>query len=203
MIAQAPKTQLPAFLRSSRLGAVTLPAPARLDPALVGQEPELDRHAARILLRGLGENLGMTSLRLSEEDGNSASDADFGDEALAACLRQCDVVWMNGHEPVAAFAIETGDGLQSGPRNFGDLLALFPKWKGALYLVSMPEIQADLVAEMHRPLYRLLKKSLPEIVRLLAWPRLQAEVLELGDKVRYLKPEFLEGISELTPLQPE
>lgn len=203
MIAQAQNTLLPAFLRSSRLGAVTLPAPTRLDSSVADQEPEIDRQAARNLLRGLGENLGLTSLSLSEEEALPGNESSFGDEAVAACLRQCDAVWMNGQEPVAAFAVETGDGLNQGPRNFGDLLALFPKWKGALYLVSMSENQAELIAEMHRPLYRLLKKSLPEIVRLLPWPRLQAEVLELGDKVRYLKPEFLEGISELTPLQPE
>ncbi|MEK7392308.1 MAG: hypothetical protein AAB214_07055 [Fibrobacterota bacterium] len=28
------------------------------------------------------------------------------------------------------------------------------------------------------------------------WSRLESEVVQLGERVRYLKPEFLEGISE-------
>jgi hypothetical protein len=37
---------------------------------------------------------------------------------------------------------------------------------------------------------------LAECLRLLDWDRLRVEVEQLGDRVRYLKPEFVEGISE-------
>jgi hypothetical protein len=198
---------LPVLTRSTRFGLVSLPEPAPAAKASLNEDILLERQEVLDLLSALGTNLGMSLLAPRSENVDTDRDMGtpflFGDEALDLCLRQFDMVWMHGGEPTAVFSVETGVDLGHGPRGFADLVALAPKWKGALYLISQTNIQAELLAEMHRPIYRLLKKALPELVRLLTWSRLQAEVTQLGDRVRYLKPEFLEGISEVSLLNLE
>ena len=88
------------------------------------------------------------------------------------------------------------DGNRGGVRRLADLMALHPKLKASLYVVAVAALREGLVSEIHRPVHRLLKKPLSESVRILDWNRLESEVVQLGERVRYLKPEFLEGISE-------
>jgi hypothetical protein len=207
MTAIATDSILPTLTRSTRFGLVSLPEPSHSVKPSLNEEIVLDRQEVLELLAALGTNLGMSLLAPRTEKVDTDRDMGapllFGDEALDLCLRQFDMVWTQGGEPVAVFSVETGIDLGHGPRGFADLVALAPKWKGALYLISQPNVQADLLGEMHRPIYRLLKKGLPELVRLLTWSRLQSEVTQLGDRVRYLKPEFLEGISEISVLNLE
>lgn len=202
MIARTPYTSLQKLILSSKLGLVSVPG---LDPSAsdaVSAEPGFDRTEARELLQALGRDLGMTLLTAKEEvfleEGQEAEGRiAFPDDAIRKTVEALDVVWMQGNEIVAAFVLETGAGSRAGIRRLSDLLALHPKLKSALYAVTLPALKAGLLAEIHRPVYRLLKKPLPEVVRLLDWPRLQSEVAQLGERVRYLKPEFLEGISDL------
>ncbi|HKP95001.1 MAG TPA: hypothetical protein VJ385_04515 [Fibrobacteria bacterium] len=201
MIARAPVSGSLNLILSSRLGLVSVP---QAGPAsgLADGEAAFDRDGARELLGALGGNLGMTLLAPREdafpETGAAAEAAPaFPDAAVGKALEGLDVVWMHGGEPVAAFVMETGTGWWEGLRRLADLLALHPKLKAALYVVSLPGLKAGLLAEINRPVYRLLKRPLGETVRILDWKRLQSEVNELGDRVRYLKAEFLEGISEV------
>jgi hypothetical protein len=82
------------------------------------------------------------------------------------------------------------------PTRESGLLALHPKLKAPLYAITLPGLKAGLISELHRPAAMAAKKPLAEILRLVEWDRLKTEVEQMGERVRYLKPEFLEGISE-------
>ncbi|MDQ3002951.1 MAG: hypothetical protein M3Y08_17025 [Fibrobacterota bacterium] len=190
------------LILSSKLGLVSVPAAGESVTESIRNAPGFDRDEARVLLQALGRNLGMTLLEPKEdvfpEEGSAQeATAAFPDEAIRKTLEALDVVWLKGNEVVAVFAVETGVGAWEGVRRVADLLALHPKSKAALYVVSQPAFKAGMLTEISRPVYRLLKKPLGESVRLLDWTRLESEVGELGERVRYLKPEFLEGISEV------
>lgn len=180
---------------ASKLGQVTVPASGCGSISA----PEFDREAACSLLANLGADLGLGTV----VGGTPTSPAPEGelfpvtlDEATRKTLIALDMVWTNGTDVVAAFALHEQDGNWSGVRRLADLLALHPKLKASLYLVSVPTLREGLLSEIHRPVHRLLKKPLSESVRILDWSRLESEVVQLGERVRYLKPEFLQGISE-------
>jgi hypothetical protein len=164
-----------------------------------------DGKEARERLAALGRALGLTALAareaaFPEAEGAEAPALSRGladlDEAVVRTLEGLDLVWLAGGEIVAAFVIETGRPGWEGLRRLSDLLALHPKLKAPLYAVTLPDLEPALLAEVHRPLHRLPKKPLAEMLRLLDWDRLRTELEGLGERVRYLKPEFLEGISE-------
>ncbi len=212
MIARVAVSETGNLFLSAKLGLVSVPVAGKLPLIQAGMEaegrapsgrmPDFDRGAAAELLRGLGENLGL-SLLVPKEESFPDADSDVGpgpafpDDAVRKTLESLDVVWIKEGEVVAAFAFEADAGRWEGIRRLGDLLALHPKLKAALYLVSVPALKAGLISEINRPLYRLLKRTLGETVRILDWNCLEAEVRELGERVRYLKPEFLDGISEV------
>ena len=217
MIARVPQPA-PRLVLSSRLGLVSIaPAPSPTDAREAPAEGQgFARAEARTLLRGLGRRLGLDVLETTPDEfpaaarsedtapegdgsGNAAPvspEASQGEEAVRLALEGLDVVWMDGAGPVAAFVLEPGGGHWEGLRRLADLLALHPKLKAPLYTVTVPGLRAGLEAEVHRPAYRLLKKPLAEVLRLLDWTRLRTEVDQLGERVRYLKPEFLEGIAD-------
>ncbi|HLP40646.1 MAG TPA: hypothetical protein VK465_03990 [Fibrobacteria bacterium] len=194
MIATTPKPAQPLVL-SARLGLVSVPEV----PDGLPREALFDVAEARERIRALGLALGLSLLARREAGFPEAAAPTEGaalDEALRRTLEGVDVVWMQGDEVVAAFVVEVRPGSYEGLRRLADTLALFPKLKAPLYAVTAPALESGLLAEVHRPVYRLLKKPLTELLRLLDWERLKSEVDQLGERVRYLKPEFLEGISD-------
>src|SRR5688572_24571249 len=198
MIARAPQP-LRSLILSTRLGLVAVPESGEKPTA---SRETFDRVEARERLATLGRALGLTPLAPragtfpESETGEAPKALADLDEAVMRTLEGLDLVWLTEGEIVAAFVIETGTPGWEGLRRLSDLLALHPKLKAPLYAVTLPELEAGLLAEVHRPLHRLPKKPLAEVLRLLDWDRLRTELDGLGERVRYLKPEFLEGISE-------
>lgn len=194
MIARVPQANPPLIL-SARLGLVAVP---ETDLAAAAAEEPLDRNAVRDLLGGLGTGLGLSTLprRAAFPGPDGAQEADVLDPAVRQSLEGLDAVWLRGEEVVACFVVETGFAGWEGSRRLADLLALHPKLKAPLYAVTLPALKAGLIAELHRPASLAAKKPLAETLRLVEWDRLKTEVDQMGDRVRYLKPEFLEGISE-------
>jgi hypothetical protein len=207
MIARVPTAPSPALLLSAKLGLVSVPD---LDLGSLSKEEDLDRNTVRECLHALGHNLGLTLLarkpaafpeagaesELRTDSDSYASAPAFPDEAVRQSLEGLDAVWLRDGEPVACFVVESGFAGWEGVRRLADLVALYPKLKAPLYGVTLPSLKTGLLAEVHRPALCLPKKPLAECLRLLDWDRLRTEVDQLGDRVRYLKPEFVEGISE-------
>lgn len=202
MIARMTATASPVLLLSSKLGLVSVPD---LDLGSLSREEELDRNTVRECLQSLGQSMGLTLLargaafpetQTGPEIGDDASVANFPDVAVRKSLEGLDAVWLQDDEPVACFVVESGFAGWEGVRRLADLVALYPKLKAPLYAVTLPALKPGLLEEVHRPALCLAKKPLAERLRLLDWDRLRVETEQLGDRVRYLKPEFVEGISE-------
>jgi hypothetical protein len=195
MIARMPAA--PVFHLSERLGRVSLPDP---DLGSLSRAEELDHDTVLECLQGLGRSLGLTLLARSPaafpDSEAPAADAAFPDAAVRRSFEGLDAVWMRDGEPVACFVIESGFGGWQGVLRLADLVALHPKLKAPLYAVTLPALKAALTAEAHRPAFALAKKPVAERLRLIEWDRLRGEVEQMGERVRYLKPEFIEGISE-------
>lgn len=216
MIVRVPNANALPLVLSAKLGLVAVPDTDLLSLSHEkhrekDREDALDRNAVRHLLLNLGANLGMTLLARKEAgfpddadaaDGEAAApdsaslSAAFPDAAVRRSLESLDAVWMRDGEVIACFAIESGLAGWESIRRLADLVALHPKLKAPLYAVTLPALKAGLVAELHRPALLAPKKPLAETLRLLEWDKLKSEVDQLGDRARYLKPEFLEGISE-------
>ncbi|MBW8889710.1 MAG: hypothetical protein JF616_18285 [Fibrobacteres bacterium] len=202
MIARMTANATPVLLLSSRLGLVSVPD---LDLGSLSREEEIDRNTVRECLQSLGENMGLTLLARGEafpgspalpESGEAESEAEFPDAAVRKSLEGLDAVWLEDDEPVACFVVESGFAGWEGIRRLADLVALHPKLKAPLYAVTLASLKPALLAEVQRPALCLPKKPLSERLRLLDWDRLRTEAEQLGERVRYLKPEFVEGISE-------
>lgn len=216
MIARVPQANALPLVLSAKLGLVAVPdtdlltLSAEPGPHADG-ESALDRNTVRELIRALGANLGMTLLARKDQGFPDPADADessaapdaatlsstlFTDPAVRRSLESLDAVWMREGEPVACFAVESGLAGWESVRRLADLVALHPKLKAPLYAITLPALKAGLTAELHRPALLMPKKPLVETLRLLEWDKLRSEVDQLGERARYLKPEFLEGISE-------
>lgn len=202
MIARMTANASPVLLLSSRLGLVSVPD---LDLGSLSREEDLDRNTVRECLQSLGQSMGLTSLARSAafpesqspaETGEEIADEWFPDAAVRKSLEGLDAVWLEEGEPVACFVVESGFGGWEGIRRLADLVALHPKLKAPLYAVTLASLKPGLLAEVRRPALCLPKKPLTERLRLLDWDRLRTETEQLGERVRYLKPEFVEGISE-------
>lgn len=195
MIARVPKAN-PSLILSAKLGLVSVPDS---DLLALSAEEELDRNAVRELLHTLGEGLGLTQLTRQDAafpDHDASDDEVALDPAVRRSLEGLDAVWLQGEDVVACFAVESGLAGWESVRRLADLVALNPKLKAPLYAVTLPALKTALIAELHRPALMAPKRPLAESLRLLEWDRLKTEVDQLGERVRYLKPEFLEGISE-------
>ena len=199
MIARVPQANPPLVL-SAKLGLVAVPDSDLLTLSAAESEWEaLDRNSVRDLLYALGAGLGLTQLSRQDAAFPDADPADTrvpSDPAVHRSLAGLDAVWLRGEEVVACFVVESGLSGWESVRRLADLVALHPKLEAPLYAITLPALKTGLIAELHRPAFLLPKKPLAETLRLLEWDRLKSEVDQLGDRVRYLKPEFLEGISE-------
>ncbi len=202
MIARMTATAAPVLLLSSRLGLVSVPD---LDLGSLSREEELDRNTVRECLQSLGQSMGLTLLTRGEafpespapaNAAEAASEAEFPDAAVRKSLEGLDAVWLQDEEPVACFVVESGFAGWEGVRRLADLVALHPKLKAPLYAVTLASLKSALLAEVQRPALCLPKRPLSERLRLVDWDRLRTEAEQLGERVRYLKPEFVEGISE-------
>jgi hypothetical protein len=205
MIARVPNANALPLVLSAKLGLVAIPDTDLLSLTHeknreknleTEREDALDRNAVRELLQDLGANLGMTLLSRKEAGFPDDADTADGDAAVRRSLESLDAVWMREGDVIACFAIESGFAGWESIRRLADLTALHPKLKAPLYAVTLPALKAGLIAELHRPALLAPKKPLAETLRLLEWDKLKSEVDQLGDRARYLKPEFLEGISE-------
>lgn len=201
MIAESSASTQTRCAISARFGKVSVAEFGPSASAFSAEEPCFHRGEACELLENLGRDLGMSLLpvrmdALLQEGVSVEASLSFPDEATRKTAESLDVVWLQGMEVAAAFVVEAGPEVGEGVRRLADLLALHPKWKAPLYVLSQGTLQEAISSELHRPIHRLLKKNMTESVRILDWQRLQAEVTQLGERVRYLRPEFLTGISE-------
>ena len=73
---------------------------------------------------------------------------------------------------------------------------LQPNLNIPLYLVAPDDRRQKVIDEVNRPTFCRLSPPLFEVCRFISFSALRVRLKEAGPLVRYLKPEFLEELSE-------
>jgi hypothetical protein len=118
------------------------------------------------------------------------------DEATNRTIELIDVLWLKGNAVVAAFEIESTTSIYSGLLRMSDLIAMQPNLNIPLYLVAPDERRQKVFAEVNRPTFSRLSPPLVDLCRFVAFSALRDHLGQVRSFVRYLKPEFLDEVSE-------
>jgi len=123
------------------------------------------------------------------------------DEATNRTIELIDVLWLKGNAVMAAFEIESTTSIYSGLLRMADLIAMQPNLNIPLYLVAPDERRQKVFAEVNRPTFSRLSPPLVELCRFIAFSALRDQLSQVRSFVRYLKPEFLDEVSESCVLE--
>jgi len=77
-----------------------------------------------------------------------------------------------------------------------DLVTMQPNLKLPLYVVAPDDRRLKVFSEVNRPTFSKLTPPLKTICRFIAFSTLRKRIQELGGMTRYMKPDFLEEVSE-------
>ena len=196
------------FDESSRVGGITF------DPDQ-GQEDQLKRIAEWLLLK-LGADMGFSVWVARNDRSRSFDGHRFSelpalkpslplqfDDATNRTIELIDVLWLDRNSIVAAFEIESTTSIYSGLLRMADLIAMQPNLNIPLFLVAPEERREKVFAEVNRPTFSRLDPRLAEICRFISFDALRERLGQVKDFVRYLKPDFLEELSEACDLEQE
>lgn len=123
------------------------------------------------------------------------------DDATNRIVRNIDVLWLEGNSIQAAFEIESTTSVYSGLLRMSDLLSMQPNLNIPLFIVAPDDRRGKVIAEINRATFLRLKPRLVDICRYIPFSSLR----ELRDhmahapsymQVRYLRPDFVQEISE-------
>jgi hypothetical protein len=118
------------------------------------------------------------------------------DEATNKTIELIDVLWLRGNAIVAAFEIEATTSIYSGLLRMSDLISMQPNLNIPLFLVAPDERRQKVFIEVNRPTFFRLSPPMAEICRYIPFSALSAHIQKAEPYVRYLKPEFLDELSE-------
>jgi hypothetical protein len=118
------------------------------------------------------------------------------DEATNRTIELIDVLWLKGNAIVAAFEIESTTSIYSGLLRMSDLISMQPNLSIPLYLVAPDDRRDKVLTEVNRPTFLRLAPPLAEMCRFISFSSLRERLAQVGNFARFLKPEFLEELSE-------
>ena len=123
------------------------------------------------------------------------------DDATNRTIELIDVLWLQKNAIIAAFEIEATTSIYSGLLRMSDLIAMQPNLNIPLYLVAPDDRREKVMTEVNRPTFSRLKPPLSDICRFVSFSGLKNQLKEVGAYIRYLKPNFLEELSESCELE--
>lgn len=118
------------------------------------------------------------------------------DEATNKTIELIDVLWLQKDAIIAAFEIEHTSSIYSGLLRMSDLISMQPNLKIDLYIVAPDDRSDKVIAEVNRPTFARLSPSLPKICKFIPYSQLKKEIEQIGYRVRYMKPQFIDGFAE-------
>jgi hypothetical protein len=77
-----------------------------------------------------------------------------------------------------------------------DLITLQPNIKINLYIAAPDERADKVIEEINRPTFARLKPSLPKICRFIPYSNLKGEMEAIGERLKYMRPEFINEIAQ-------
>ncbi|OLE91898.1 MAG: hypothetical protein AUF79_01720 [Crenarchaeota archaeon 13_1_20CM_2_51_8] len=194
----------------SKIGPVTIPEPEPLQPSPAEPEKEASEHTEmQWTLLKLGSDMGLDVWVARNDRGRSYKGHRYGDlqrlkshlprqfdDVTNKIIENIDVLWMHGNAFVAAFEIESTTSIYSGLLRMADLVTMQPNLKLPLYVVAPDDRRLKVFSEVNRPTFSKLTPPLKTICRFIAFSTLRKRIQELGGMTRYMKPDFLEEVSE-------
>lgn len=118
------------------------------------------------------------------------------DEATLRTVELIDVLWLRGNAIISAFEVESTTSIYSGLLRMSDLISMQPNINIPLYLVAPDERRRKVFEEINRPTFSRLNPPLAKICRYISFDTLIDNLQKVQTVVKYLKAEFLLGISE-------
>jgi hypothetical protein len=194
----------------ARVGSVTVPEgeDALDDELQTGQAPTAHTEIQWLLLK-LGHDIGFDVWVARTDRSRGVPGHQFTelphlkselrlqfDDATNRTIELIDVLWLKGNAIVAAFEIESTPAIYSGLLCMSDLIAMQPNLNIPLYLVAPDERREKVLVEVNRPTFSRLSLPLAEVWRFIAFSSLRERLSQVAPFVRYLKPDFLDDLSE-------
>lgn len=201
----------------TKIGLVTVPEPVPVEDEQkeAAREPGAHTEIQWLLLK-LGADMGFTVWVARNDRGRAYNNNRFSDlpalrstlplqfdDATNRTIELIDVLWLSKNAIVAAFEIESTTSIYSGLLRMGDLVAMQPNLNIPLFLVAPDDRREKVFAEVNRPTFSRLEPRLAEICRFISFEALRQRLTQVKEFVRYLKPDFLEELSEACDLEEE
>ncbi len=201
----------------SKLGPVTVPDIESATEIDFSNAPvnELRKHVEiQYLLLKLGNDMGFTVWVARNDRKCAYQGKNFAelfaikeelplqfDEATTKTIEYIDVLWLKGNAIIAAFEVESTTLIYSGLLRMADLLAMQPNLNIPLYIVAPDERRDKVFTEVNRPTFSRLSPPLYEMCRYISFSILQKRLADIAPYLRYMKPEFLDELSEACEIE--
>jgi hypothetical protein len=134
--------------------------------------------------------------RLSELPSSRSTLPNQFDAQTNRTIKDIDVLWLDGDAIVAAFEVESTTAIYSGLLRMSDLLARQPNVSIPLFLVAPDDRRRKVIKEVNRPTFARMNPPLAEICRYISFDGLRESIDGARSYIRYLKPDWLQEISE-------
>jgi predicted RNA-binding protein len=195
----------------TKAGSVTVPGSEEegLSETDVGDKKPREHTEIQWHLLKLGSDMGFDTWVARNDRGRAWDGKKFADlpklkaelplqfdEATNKTIELIDVLWLKGNAIVAAFEVESTTSIYSGLLRMADLVVMQPNLNIPLYLVAPDDRRDKVITEVNRPTFSHLKPPLSEICRFISFSNLKEQIKAVSHILRFLKPEFLEEISE-------
>jgi len=205
----------PKALRA-RIGSVTVPESENDEaPAIEEGDKKVREHTEiQFHLLKLGSDMGFDIWVARNDRGKSFNGKKFSefnhlktelplqfDEATNKTIELIDVLWLKGNAIIAAFEVESTTSVYSGLLRMADLIAMQPNLNIPLYLVASEDRRGKVITEVNRPTFSKLSPPLSESCRYISFSTLKEQIKAVGHILKFIKPEFLEEISESCELE--
>lgn len=198
-------------LLHAKIGAVTVPESGEGadDAESVSTARPREHTEMQWILLKLGSDMGFDVWVARNDRGRSFDGKRFDalprlvtslplqfDEATNRTIELIDVLWLEGNSIRAAFEIESTTSIYSGLLRMSDLVAMQPNLNIPLFLVAPDERRDKVMSEVNRPTFLRLKPPLAEVCRFISFSALKEQIEKASAYIRYMKPEFLDELSE-------
>ncbi len=205
----------PRALRA-KIGSATVPESniEEPEPELMEEKKSSDHTEMQWLLLKLGSDMGFHVWVARNDRGKDFKGQKFSglprvkselplqfDDVTNRTIELIDVLWLQKNSIVAAFEIESTTSIYSGLLRMSDLIAMQPNLNIPLYLVAPDERREKVITEVNRPTFSRMKPPLSEMCRFISFSALKEQIKKASAYIRYMKPEFLEELSESCELE--
>lgn len=118
------------------------------------------------------------------------------DAATNQTIELIDVLWLQGNSIVSAFEIESTTSIYSGLLRLSDLIAMQPNLNIPLFIVAPDDRRDKVISEVNRPTFSRLSPPMYEMCRYISFSSLRTSLENISSLVQYIKPDYLDEISE-------